>query len=234
MGAPVIWDQLRGGERATLASADWLLSPPARRKKLWPEPRAGGDAVLQGCPAQGQGRAGTPGPGAGSSRASKTGVCAAGGLESALGQCMGSAVRKSQRLGEDCPVSRLALMIPFWVLGDHCAPLGLNRELGRQPLRGRGSRTTWQLSQRGPWSSPRPPSSVVSGRSWHPELAGLAQDTQPAGVACGATAQLCLAKPADLGESAGRGHLCPGRCLVTLSHVESRAASSRAGEWGVG
>lgn len=141
---------------------------------------------------------------------------------------------KSQRLGEDCPVSRLALMIPFWVLGDHCAPLGLNRELGCQPLRGRGSRTTWQLSQRGPWSSPRPPSSVVSGRSWHPERAGLAQDTQPAGVACGATARLCLAKPADLGESAGRGQLCPGRCLVTLSHVESRAASSRAGEWGVG
>ena len=121
-----------------------------------------------------------------------------------------------------------ALVTPVWVRGDHCAPLGLNRELGRQPLQGHGSRTPGQLSHRGPWRSPRPPSSVVSGRSWRPARAGVAQDTQPASVACGATAQLCLAKPAELGESAGRGDLCSGPCLVTLSRVEVRAASSWA------
>ena len=96
MGAPVIWDPLRGGDRATLASADWLLSPPARRTKLRPSP--GRVEMLSSRAARPRakgGLAGTPGPGAGSSRASKTGVCAAGGLEWAPGQCTGSTVRKS-------------------------------------------------------------------------------------------------------------------------------------------
>lgn len=174
-----------GGRGGCPASSDWL--PRSRDTQTAPaRAQSCGDAVLQGCP---------PGTEEGMTqlahgrRASQPGTCAAGGRGLGLrerlagdpGGCRASlgevlALRGRQPcLQGDCSKTSLG----GWSLGTP----GAHQELGQWPLQGRSSRAgdrpapcqhSQAPSRRGSWRPPRPPSSVVSGGSWHPEWTDVA------------------------------------------------------------